>query len=653
MLWLFQRQNINHSYKSVICIITAYEKALAEGSAEVMYGRVMLIGPAGVGKSCFKRGLMGQRFNNRMNSTIVADVQSLIPSEHASSGRKRALNHEQTLGAEDKFLIWFNEKWCEVTEEDEIQEIAELLVLVGQIDSSTTASSHSSNETMRRRFQSLNRKFKSRILEKAFARAEVMNVANLKPRPFFHLWDCGGQPMFLEFLPIFLTSRTIFLRFFNAAIDLKQPWESSYRTDGKEVVSQGKVNMSTLEMMQRWIALIYSHLLKKEDQSTDCDALADPGYPRVIPIGTRGDELDSKTAEAVLREVKDSIKGKPALHHVLKQPVIIDNTTSGIGDKEDPGYKRIREEISNITQSKLKKDTPLSWILFRNLLHLFPKTSRNSINIISVHDVHAIASLAKVQASDVEAVLGFYHELGVLLYYPNVKGLEQKVILNPQWFVECLGKVLALPGATEERYEDKAEWELFRTKGILVQRLYTNVWRECQGVRPEEFMELLTHFQLAVEVKVEAEVYLYEHSKKYFVPSVLPYYSSDNDQEDLSVTQFAFSSAVNVGKISIIKAAPLHVTFHAGFVVPGFFTRLATALLQDRGESYPIKLRLYFEKDKNNIFHNLITYEMQSLPSHYVVLTEHANTIEISFTCLSIGQPYKKIQRCCVNLKVC
>ena len=597
----------------------------------MMYGRVMLVGPAGVGKSCFKRGLMGQRFDKRMNSTIVADIQSVTPSE-----RQRPLNRN--------WCIPVPESWCEVTENDEIQEIAQLLVLVGQIDSSTTTSSHFPDETMRTiTFELLNAK--SQILEKAFARArELEDDTKLKPWPFFNLWDCGGQPVFLELLPIFLTSRTIFLLFFNAAIDLKQPWESSYRTDGKDVVSQGKINMSTLEMMNRWIVLIYSHLLKKEDQSAAGDVSADPGYPRVIPIGTRGDELDSKTSEAVLREVKDSIKGKPALHHVLKQPVIIDNTTSGTGDNEDPGYKRVREDISDITQSKLKKDTPLSWILFRKLL---PRTSQNT-NIISLVDAKAIASLAKVQSSDVESLLTFYHELGVLLYYPNIKGLEQKVILNPQWFVECLGKVLALPGAAEERYEDEFEWELFRTKGILVQKLYTNVWSECQGVQPSDFLELLEHFQLAVEVKVEAQMYMYEHSKKFFIPSVLSYYSPPVNSRNIVQRFFDLFSKK---KHSIIEAAPLHVTFHAGFVVPGFFTRLATALLKDRREYYP-KLCLYFEKDKNNIFHNLVTYKMQSLPSHYVVLTEHANTIEIRFTCPSI-RPHKEIQTCCVNLKVC
>ena len=79
----------------------------------MMYGRVMLVGPAGVGKSCFKIGLMGRRFDKRMNSTIVADVQSVTPSKQASSGRHRPIDRE-----------WFTGSWCEVTEEDEIQEIA-------------------------------------------------------------------------------------------------------------------------------------------------------------------------------------------------------------------------------------------------------------------------------------------------------------------------------------------------------------------------------------------------------------------------------------------------------------------------------------------------------------------------------------------------
>ena len=38
----------------------------------------MLLGPGGAGKTSLKRGLMGQPFDPRTNSTIVADIQSNI-----------------------------------------------------------------------------------------------------------------------------------------------------------------------------------------------------------------------------------------------------------------------------------------------------------------------------------------------------------------------------------------------------------------------------------------------------------------------------------------------------------------------------------------------------------------------------------------------
>ena len=35
-----------------------------------------------------------------------------------------------------------------------------------------------------------------------------------------HVWDCGGQTVFLDVLPAFLTSRTVFLLFYDARQDL-------------------------------------------------------------------------------------------------------------------------------------------------------------------------------------------------------------------------------------------------------------------------------------------------------------------------------------------------------------------------------------------------------------------------------------------------
>ena len=592
-----------------------YRRALSEGASDVAYGRVMFVGAGGVGKSCFKRGLMSLPFNPQTDSTILADIQSVRPADtdKGSVGQQRPLSRAWVMGS----------CWSEVTEQDEIQELAQLLVLVGKQGSSRGAASQSSSSSSREQ-SNLERMMESKILLKAFVKAEELKASGVNQQlecsPFFHLWDCGGQPVFLEVLPIFLTSRTIFLLFFNAANNLELPFESIYHKDGQKFI-EGKVNMSTLELMERWIALIYSHLLKKDQ--------ADPGYPRVIPIGTRGDELKARgqDPDEVLKVIDDSFKEKAGLRHVMIKPVIVDNTTSGRADSEDPGFERVRKDIFGITSSDLKKRTPISWILFRKLLQLYITSQKCQVNIISLQDAYDVSAIAKVQPDHVQSVLSFYHELGVLLYYPNIAGLKQKVILNPKWFVECLGKVLTLPRVAEEEYNLKGEWELLRSKGILVQRLYTNVWSKCQGVEPDQLIELLIHFQLAVQVQVKSNEYFDRHSKQYFVPAVLPY--------TVSTPKIA-NSPINI--------APLHVTFTAGFIIPGFFTRLATTMLKERDNNLP-KLSLSFN---NGIYHNQVTYEIESFLAHFITLTEQSNTIQINFTCSSDSE----VRTVCANLKV-
>ena len=83
---------------------------------DVAYARLMFLGAAGVGKTSFKRSLMKERWNPCIDSTIVSDVHSLRPI-----GREwQSLGHE------------VEEKWREVTEDDELNEMAELLAAVHQ-----------------------------------------------------------------------------------------------------------------------------------------------------------------------------------------------------------------------------------------------------------------------------------------------------------------------------------------------------------------------------------------------------------------------------------------------------------------------------------------------------------------------------------------
>ena len=88
--------------------IGTYERALkVQGSADVAYARLMLLGSAGTGKTSLKRSLMKKPFNRRTTSTIVFDVSSVRPFGH-------------------KWQTMRRNKWREATEKDEIDELAHL-----------------------------------------------------------------------------------------------------------------------------------------------------------------------------------------------------------------------------------------------------------------------------------------------------------------------------------------------------------------------------------------------------------------------------------------------------------------------------------------------------------------------------------------------
>ena len=108
-----------------VILIGTYERALKEQeSVDIAYARLMLLGSAGTGKTCLKRSLMEQPFDPHTTSTIVSDISTVRPFGH----------EWQTMS---------DNKWREVTPEDEIEELA-YLFKQSQSDKSKTISASSS-----------------------------------------------------------------------------------------------------------------------------------------------------------------------------------------------------------------------------------------------------------------------------------------------------------------------------------------------------------------------------------------------------------------------------------------------------------------------------------------------------------------------------
>ena len=614
-------------YLKIIC--SAYRKALSQGELAVAYSRIMLIGSAGVGKSSLKRGLMHLPFDARINSTIIADVQSVRPNVPLL----RPVGFQWAMAGDE-----CNKGWRGVTPEDEIEELAQLISIVykqpedrGTSSALKAASALFSqvipitSDASQKYHSSEIEQMVEEILSPAMKRASEMHrydIEHIKPHPFFHVWDCGGQPVFLEVLPAFLTSRTMFLLLFDASIDFNTRLKAIQYQQGKKI-EEGEVNMTTLELMEGWMANIHGHLAKYDDKGGLVE------YPQIVAVGTRGDKLTKidksevkANLEQCLEDTSESQKDKKFLR-LLTDVIIVDNTTSGKGEDEDKAYQYLRKEIYNFTSKKLAVRTPIKWVLFRKVLQ---SLAEKSVNTITLSEAGDIGIACNITPEDVPSVLNFYHELGVILFYSHIKGLQEKVILNPKWFVECLGKVLTLPG--REEYKQKDMWKLLREKGILIQDLYVAVWQECEGIYPDEMVQLLVSFHLAAKVQTDESGE--RKSKQFFVPAVLP--TGDP------------SSALPPGYYH--RATPLHITFGTGYVIPGFFTRLVTTIAESP------QCQLYF---RDGIFRNRVTLEFGDikLPINRITLTELSNAIQVELLRYVPDVPtLTPIKKSCQDLQV-
>ena len=502
-----------------------------------------------------------------------------------------------------------NERWKVVNDDDEIDEVAHLLAAVYNKD-------YSASEVLRKTVAAMSL-YKAESLVKpsdlsgekiqrddvesflsiAMERAKKFTpdqIQDIKPQPFMHIWDCGGQAVFLEILPAFLTPRTMFFLLFNAAKNLNEKWEN-YRTTKGKVESEETASMSTKELLLNWMANIQHHLARQDEKGTFLS------YPLIYCVGTHGDQLKNDDEQtAIISEMeREYLHKKQAFAHLVKSTLIVDNTTAG-SCNEDPKFSIIRNEVHDFTCNNLMVKTPVSWVLFRKVIKMLDK------KVISLKEAHKIGLACRIPHNDVPKVLLFYHDLGVILYYQSIKGLQDKVITNPQWFVDTLGNIFTLKGREVKDHKTRMMWDLLRNNGILVRPLYQEVWKHMTEIEPDDMMKLLVHFRLAAEVKTK-QFYITEE-KQYFLPAVLKSFNP-------SPQSSSFESS------PVARATNLHITFSTDFVPPGFFTRLITSFAKFS------TCEIWFE---DGVYRDHITFMYGNPTINKVTLTDCRNTIKVS-----------------------
>ena len=505
----------------------------------------MLIGPGGVGKSSLLHGLMNLPLPHEAYSTQLADTYTL----------KRRGRPSETFWAKQ-----VGGYWVKVTDKDEIDELVHLVETVNEKKLNQNIETGNKSEL----YQNIGATGSD---GQNFAHSDVNPIvkelaSNLQSKSnvfisgtevYMRVWDCGGQPVFLDILPAFLTARTLFLLMFDARRDLQQPCIHLSHRKGNTKEEQEEI--TTLELLTQWMATIHATLLKRDSSDNEHSSGNEKErFPQILPIGTHGD--DAKVREATIFEPLTSACADKAFMHLVLDGHVVDNTTAGKGSEEDPSFQAIRDIADKFASSDVAIRTPVRWVLFRKVFERYAKGKP----VVSLEKVKELGRECDISEEAMDSVLAFYHDLAVLFHYKHVPSLQKVVISDPQWLVRQMAKILALEGF--EIIKNINLWKLLREDGILLEPLYTMALSTQNNLSPQKIIDLLEHFLIIAEIHTTGK-----HSvsgREYFTPSLLPRCPADKS------SYFATSS--------IQSAAPLHLIFSTKYLPPGFFTRLAAVL---------------------------------------------------------------------------
>ena len=411
------------------------------------------------------------------------------------------------------------------------------------------------------------------------------------------IWDFGGQSVFYDTHPIFLTKKAIYILVHDLSRHPYQKADAPVKQGMYEDIEDTDCQKTNFDYLDFWMSSIYSLVSK----NTNRQKTASPEtLPPVFLACTHADEPYTKKGNPS-KEIYGALKDK-IYRDLLKGFFVVDNTKSG-SDDECQGVKKLRESVLSVAKElpQMKEEIPLKWLKYEKVLYLLMSKGRERI---SIEEARQIAKDDCGIDDDVKfrTVLNFLSDQKVLITFNELPELESMVILNPQWLVDVFKEVITFKSFNTTENSVERLWKDFETTGILDRRVLDHAWRRFIDDQEtcKSLIAIMERFSLLCPWPSEGT------TEQYLVPSMLRSPPTDDVLKLLASSQIP----------------SLFVRFESRRVPPGLFSRLILLLhkwTQERWMS-PIKPVLF-----NNValFH-ILPHNATSL-----VLLCHSSSIEI------------------------
>lgn len=256
-------------------------------------------------------------------------------------------------------------------------------------------------------------------------------------------WDFGGQKVFYSLHHIFLTRYGIYMVVF----DMRKFQNSNERVEA-------------IEYVEFWLHSIKSHAPNA----------------KVVLIGTHFDSINNPNDLEMIDEV---LANHLDIEESLGSSLLFNKAQNHFffpinNSSQDPNRALI---LRNVLESAfedekyIKESVSLRWIQALDAMR------RHGMDYLEVaSDVRSICSLFGIGEAEQEDMLVLFHRLGMFVYLDMSDVLRSRVVINPQWLINMLTKVIrdsSLHLAREEKLEIKTKF-MSKKLSLLLQTGYAS-----------------------------------------------------------------------------------------------------------------------------------------------------------------------------------
>ena len=410
------------------------------------------------------------------------------------------------------------------------------------------------------------------------------------------IWDFGGQSVYYDTHPIFLTRKAIYILACDLSCDPCQKADPPTKKGMGENLEDICCSKTNLDYLDFWMSSVYS-LVRPDAVSKE--------LPAVFLACTHADK---QSQNANPSKIYDSLKEK-VYKELLKGLFVVDNTKSG-SDDECRGVKKLREKVLSVAKKlpQMEEAIPLKWLKFEKVLYLL---SQDGYKWIPIEKARQIATEECGIFDDEETIrtlLDFLHDQRVLIHFSDSPELKSMVILSPQWLIDVFKEVITVK--SWEDVEDFGDlWRSFQKTGILDEKVLDDAWRSLidtddnRETCKSTLISIMERFNLLFSWPSSDGT-----TKQYLVPSML---MSPPTEKVLK-------------HLDCVRTPSVFVEFGSRRVPPGFFSRLLLLFYRLCQEEW--------KRDVNpQLFKDFAMFHILPERAISLVFMLHTSSIEIVF----------------------